>query len=64
MHDIKEKTDELLSDEKFADMVVLAAEKQEAVNEILQKRGLDYRLGGVEIGMGIPPLVTFKIIIG
>ena len=61
-HDVIAKSDEFLSDDKYADMVVMAATKQEAVNEILKKRGFDYRLGAIEIGMGIPPLITFKVI--
>ena len=60
--DVKAKSEELLSDEKFADMVVVAASKQESVNEVLKKRGVNYRLGAIEIGMGIPPLINFKIV--
>ena len=60
--DLKEKFEELLNDEKFADVVVIASEKQKSVNEVLKKRGSDCRLGAIEIGMGIPPLVTFKVL--
>ncbi|MCK5664046.1 MAG: hypothetical protein KAI17_11195 [Thiotrichaceae bacterium] len=65
-HDVIAKSEEFLNDDKYddkyADMVVMAATKQEAVNEILKKRGFDYLLGAIEIEMGIPPLITFKVI--
>ena len=60
--DVIAKSDEFISDDKYADMIAMAATKQEAVNAVLKKRGLDYRLGAIEIGMGIPPQITFKVI--
>ena len=51
----------LISDELLADIVMMSAAKQETVNEVLKTRGSDYRVGKVEIEMGIPPSIIFGI---
>ena len=49
------------SDEVIADTILRAVEKQEKVNAILQAKGSSYRIADLDIGMGIPPSVTFGI---
>lgn len=49
------------SDEVIASTVMKAVEKQEKINAILRERGCNYRIGGIELGMGIPPSVTFGV---
>ena len=49
------------SDEVIANTVIKAVEKQEKVNAILQERGSNYRVADIELGMGIPPSVTFGV---
>lgn len=58
---ISEKAIKFSSDEMIADTILRAVEKQEKVNAILQARGSTYRIADLEIGMGIPPSVTFGI---
>ncbi len=50
------------SDEVIANTVIRAVEKQEKVNEILRQKGCNYRVAGIELGMGIPPTVTFGVL--
>lgn len=49
------------SDEVIAKTVVKAVEKQEKVNAILKEKGCNYRVADIELGMGIPPTVTFGV---
>ncbi len=58
---IKDKSFEMVNDDKFADLVIMAASKQESVNKILKARGANFRISDIDIGMGIPPHVSFGI---
>ncbi len=49
------------SDEVIANTVIKAVKKQENINEILKQKGSNYRVADIELGMGIPPTVTFGI---
>ncbi len=49
------------SDEVIANTIIKAVEKQEKVNVILQEKGSNYRVNEIELGMGIPPAVTFGV---
>ena len=58
---VADKTVEFSSDEVIASTIIKAVEKQEKVNAILKARGSNYRIGNLNLGMGIPPSVTFGI---
>lgn len=49
------------SDEAIANTVIKAVEKQEKVNAILKEKGSNYRVADIELGMGIPPTVSFGV---
>ena len=49
------------SDELIANTVIKAVGKQEKINEILKHKGSNYRVADIELGMGIPPTVTFGL---
>lgn len=49
------------SDEAIANTIVKAVEKQERVNAVLKQKGSNYRVADIELGMGIPPSVTFGV---
>ena len=49
------------SDEAIANTVIKAVKKQEKINEILKQKGSNYRVADIELGMGIPPTVTFVV---
>jgi len=49
------------SDEAIASTVMKAVEKQEKVNAILAAKGSNYRIADIELGMGIPPSVSFGV---
>jgi hypothetical protein len=49
------------SDEVIANTVIKAVGKQEKINEILKQKGSNYRVSDIELGMGIPPTVTFGV---
>ena len=49
------------SDEAIANTIIKAVEKQEKVNELLQAKGCNYRVSDIDLGMGVPPSVTFGV---
>lgn len=49
------------SDEAIANTIIKAVEKQEKVNVILKEKGCNYRVGGIDIGMSVPPSVSFEV---
>ena len=58
---IKDKSLDLVSDEKLADLVMKAVERQEGVNGVLQTRGSNYRISDIELEMGLPPKIIFGV---
>ena len=58
---VSESITSFSSDEVIADTIIKAVEKQEKVNAILQEKGSNYRVSDIELGMGIPPSVTFGV---
>ena len=49
------------SDEVIANTVIKAVAKQEKVNAILKEKGCNYRVADIDLGMGIPPSVSFGV---
>lgn len=49
------------SDEAIANTIIKAVEKQEKVNKLLKAKGSNYVIADIELGMGIPPSVTFGV---
>jgi hypothetical protein len=45
----------------LADMIIASTAAQESVNEILRERKSIYRIGEVQISIGLQPQVTFAI---
>ena len=58
---VKDKSTDLVSDDQLADLIIAATKKQDNVNEALKAKGSDYRIGGVDVEMGIPPSIVFGI---
>ena len=58
---VKESVTSFSSDEVLANTVIKAVEKQEKVNRILKEKGCNYRVADIELGMGIPPSVSFGV---
>ena len=58
---VNESVTTFSSDEVIASTVIKAVEKQERVNAILVQKGCNYRVADIELGMGIPPSVTFGV---
>ena len=53
--------EKVLGDDLIADLIIKYGSKKEHINEILQEKGSDYRIGGMELEMGLPPKVNFTI---
>ena len=49
------------TDEAIANTIIKAVEKQERVNAILKSKGSNYIVADIELGMGIPPSITFGV---
>lgn len=58
---VNESVTAFSSDEVIASTVIKAVEKQEKVNAILKEKGCNYRVSDIDLGMGIPPTVTFGV---
>ena len=58
---VSDSVNSLSSDEVIADTIIKAVEKQERVNAILQEKGSNYRVSDIDLGMGIPPSVSFGV---
>jgi len=54
----KEKS---IGDDFLADVIIKHTTKQEHINEILQSKASNYRIGNIEIEVGIPPKVAYVI---
>ena len=58
---VNESVTAFSSDEVIASTIVKAVEKQEKVNALLKEKGCNYRVADIDLGMGIPPTVTFGV---
>ncbi|QFT56571.1 hypothetical protein [Microbulbifer sp. THAF38] len=58
---VNESVTAFSSDEVIANTVIKAVEKQEKVNAILKAKGSNYRVADIDLGMGIPPTVSFGV---
>ena len=58
---VSESVTTFSSDEVIANTIIKAVEKQEKVNALLQQKGSNYRVSDIELGMGIPPSVSFGV---
>lgn len=57
-----QKVSDLVADPTvLANVVIASTAAQEKVNEILRQRGSIYRIGEVQLTMGLPPQVSFSI---
>ena len=50
-----------VSDEKLADIIVKAANKQKRINDILHQKGSDYHINSLDVEVGLPPKIVFGI---
>jgi len=58
---VSESVTTFSSDEVIANTIIKAVDKQEKVNALLQQKGSNYRVSDIELGMGIPPSVSFGV---
>ncbi len=58
---VSESVTAFSSDEVIANTIIRAVEKQEKVNTLLLEKGSNYLVSDIELGMGIPPTVTFGV---
>ena len=53
--------DKELGDDFFANFIINQTTKWENINEILKSEGSNYRIGSVEVEVGIPPKAVYTI---
>jgi hypothetical protein len=58
---VSESVTTFSSDEVIANTIIKAVDKQEKVNALLLQKGSNYRVNNIELGMGIPPSVSFGV---
>jgi hypothetical protein len=58
---IKDMSLDLVNDEKLADLIIKAVQRQEGVNNVLKMRGCNYRVSNIDLEMGLPPKIIFGV---
>ncbi len=56
-----EKVGDLGGDDLIVNTIIRVAEKRDRVNKLLEEKGCDYRVTGIEVENGIPPKVVFSL---
>jgi hypothetical protein len=56
-----EMAGDLGGDDLIANAIIRAVDKQERVNKLLEEKGSDYRVSGIDVEVGIPPKVVFGV---
>lgn len=54
-----DKVDKLVTDELIAKTIIRVSEQKQRINKLLQDKGSDYRIVGIEVDDTIPPKVVF-----
>ena len=54
-------SDKVLGDDLIAELIIKYGAKKEHVNQVLEEKGADYRISGLELEMGLPPKMIFSI---
>lgn len=54
-----DKVDKMVTDELVAKTIIRAGEQKQRINKLLQEKGSDYRIIGIELDDTIPPKVVF-----
>ncbi len=49
------------NDEAIAHSIIKATEKIDRVNAVLEKSGSDYRISGIDLSTGIPPVISYSV---
>ncbi len=47
--------------EAIAESIIQATQKKDRINAILEKKGSNYRVGEIDLAMGMPPSISFSI---
>ena len=50
-----DKVDKMVTDELIAKTIIRVAEQKQRINKLLQEKGSDYRIVGIELDDTIPP---------
>lgn len=58
---VGEKVGELGGDELIVNTIIRVAGKKDRVNKMLEEKGCDNRINGIEIENSIPPKVVFSV---
>ncbi len=49
------------NDEAIAHSIIQATEKMDRVNAVLEKTGTRYRISGIDLSSGMPPVISYSI---
>ena len=52
---------DLGGDDLIVNAIIRAVDKRERVNKLLEEKGSDYRVSGIDVEVGIPPKVAFSV---
>jgi hypothetical protein len=56
-----EMAGDLGGDDLIANAIIRAVDKQERVNNLLEEKGSNYRVSGIDVEVGMPPKVVFGV---
>lgn len=58
---VGETVGDLGGDDLIVNTIIRVAEKKERINKILEEKGCEYRISGMEVENSIPPKVAFSV---
>ena len=56
-----EKVGDLGGDDLIVNTIIRGAEKKERINLLLEEKGSDYRIVGIDVDNSIPPKTSFSV---
>ena len=58
---VGESVSDLGGDDLIVNTIIRVAEKKERINRLLEEKGCDYRITGIEVENSVPPKAVFSI---
>ena len=58
---VGESVSDLGGDDLIINTIIRVAEKKERINRLLEEKGCDYRITGIEVENSVPPKAVFSV---
>jgi hypothetical protein len=58
---VGESVSDLGGDDLIVNTIIRVAEKKDRINRLLEEKGCDYRITGIEVENSVPPKAVFSV---